>query len=97
VITPPEDLSPLTLAAQWTSRIFTVCLEMTIPGLIGYWVDGRLGTSPWLMLLGFAVGAPLAMWHLIQMTSQRPKGAGAREAGKFGEAGEKEEERDSSR
>ncbi|MEX0938870.1 MAG: AtpZ/AtpI family protein [Pirellulales bacterium] len=96
MITPPEDLSPLTLAARWTSRIFSVCLEMMIPGLIGYWLDGWLGSTPWLMLSGFAVGAPLAMWHLIQMTSERPKGTGSGMAGNSGTDGE-QEERDPSR
>ena len=27
-----------------------------IAGGIGYWADGRFGTSPWLLLLGFVIG-----------------------------------------
>jgi hypothetical protein len=40
---------------------------MLLPGLAGLWLDSQLETR-FLTLLGFALGVPLAMWHLIAMT-----------------------------
>lgn len=65
---PPDDLSPMAVALAWSSRIMTVALEMVLPGLLGYWVDIQLGSTPWIMLLAFAFGGTTAMLHLIQMT-----------------------------
>jgi F0F1-type ATP synthase assembly protein I len=42
---------------------------MVLPGLVGLWLDGRWGTSPWLTLLGFVLGMVFAMWHLLRMTT----------------------------
>jgi hypothetical protein len=45
-----------------------VSLEMVLPGLVGNWVDGRLGTKILFTLLGFAAGSTAAVMHLIRMT-----------------------------
>jgi hypothetical protein len=52
---------------SWVSKITAVALEMVLPGLAGLWLDNQLGTR-FLTLLGFALGVPLGMWHLIAMT-----------------------------
>lgn len=44
-----------------------VSLEMVLPGLVGHWLDERLGTVVLLMLLGFALGGTAATMHLMQM------------------------------
>jgi len=46
----------------------TVSLEMVLPGLAGYWLDGKLGTKVLFMLIGFALGGFAAIKHLIAMT-----------------------------
>jgi len=66
--TSPDDRSPAAQAAQWSSRIMTVSLEMVLPGLAGYWIDGKLGTQVLFMLVGFALGGFVAMKHLIALT-----------------------------
>jgi hypothetical protein len=55
------------VAFVWVSRILAVTLEMVLPGLVGQWLDGRLGTS-FLVLVGFGCGIALAIWHLLLMT-----------------------------
>jgi F0F1-type ATP synthase assembly protein I len=35
-------------------------------GAIGYWLDGRLGTRPWLMIVGIALGASGAFWSMVR-------------------------------
>jgi F0F1-type ATP synthase assembly protein I len=49
--------------------IISIGLEMVLPGLIGHWLDGRFGTGPWLLLLGFAAGMAAAGWHLVKLVS----------------------------
>jgi len=60
---------------DWVTRIFTVGLEMVLPGLGGDWLDHRLGTGHWFTLAGFGLGMVGGMWHLILMTQaeNRPK------------------------
>lgn len=51
----------------------TVSLEMVLPGVIGVWLDGRLGTKLVFALLGFGGGMVLGVWHLLQMLKPRSK------------------------
>ncbi|MCI0493165.1 MAG: AtpZ/AtpI family protein [Planctomycetes bacterium] len=44
-----------------------VSLEMVVPGLVGYWLDERLGTVVLFMLVGFAVGGIAGVMHLLHM------------------------------
>jgi len=45
-----------------------------IAGGIGYWVDSRWGTSPWGLMLGFAVGFGSFVLRLIRLGRQLGKG-----------------------
>jgi hypothetical protein len=38
--------------------------------LIGRWLDGRLGTAPWLMLGGFVLGVATAMRELLRAVAK---------------------------
>ena len=64
------DLSGMAEAMNWVSKITTVALEMVLPGLAGLWLDNHLETRI-LAVLGFALGVPLGMWHLIAMTMSK--------------------------
>jgi F0F1-type ATP synthase assembly protein I len=37
----------------------------------GYWLDGRLGTRPWLLLLGGVLGIAMALLELYRTVSGR--------------------------
>ena len=41
-----------------------------IAGGIGYWADGRFGTSPWLLLLGFGIGFGSFVLRLFRLGRQ---------------------------
>ncbi len=72
----PDDRSPLALAAAWTSRVTTISMEMVLPGLLGYWVDRKLGL-PWVFfVLGGLLGLAGGTWHLIRLSQEStgPKG-----------------------
>ena len=64
----PDTRSPAAIAAERSSRIMTISLEMVLPGLAGYWLDGKLGTKVLFMLAGFGLGCYAAIVHLIQLT-----------------------------
>ena len=36
---------------------------------VGRWLDGRLGTQPWLALLGTVAGISLGLYRLIRETA----------------------------
>ncbi len=71
-----DDRSALSLAAAWGTRVIAIAAEMVVPGLIGYWIDVKLGTRIVFMLLGFAVGITTAIMQLIRITSSN---AGAKQ------------------
>ncbi|MEX1024934.1 MAG: AtpZ/AtpI family protein [Planctomycetota bacterium] len=39
---------------------------------LGWWLDERLGTSPWLLLVGVFTGFPLALYSLVRKFAPRP-------------------------
>jgi F0F1-type ATP synthase assembly protein I len=41
-------------------------VAILILGGLGYWLDGRWGTRPWLMVIGGAAGFALGMWHMVR-------------------------------
>jgi F0F1-type ATP synthase assembly protein I len=51
-----------------TSVGLEMAVAVTVPLLVGIWLDGKAGTSPWLMLLclcfGFAAGVR-AVWRYV--------------------------------
>lgn len=40
---------------------------------LGQWLDRRLGTTPWLLLLGVLLGAALGMWNMVRAARQAEK------------------------
>ncbi len=49
-----------------------VALGMVVPGLVGHWVDTRLGTRAVFTILGFALGMTYGIWELVRMGRRRP-------------------------
>jgi len=52
---------------------------------IGYWLDRRLGTSPWLLVLGVFAGAAGGIWSMYQkVTAVQQREASERQKRKQG-------------
>jgi hypothetical protein len=73
----PNEPHPVAEAMQWVAILTTIAMEMVIPGLVGRWLDRRFGTG-FLVMVGFALGLSVGIWHLVQVTksksnSQPPK------------------------
>ena len=58
---------PMALAMEWVSRIMAVVVAMVLPGVLGYWLDGKFGTR-FLMPIGFAIGMAWGLVYLIALT-----------------------------
>ncbi|NLX56798.1 MAG: AtpZ/AtpI family protein [Planctomycetaceae bacterium] len=52
---------------------------MVVPGLVGYYLDDRLGTRALLTIVGFAVGVAYGVWQLLRLTNG-PRGDGPRDS-----------------
>ena len=60
--------SPLALAGMGLELAITVILVAAL----GHWLDRLLGTKPWLLVLGAALGMAVAMVNLVRKV--RPDG-----------------------
>ena len=64
----PDDQSSYANAMVWVSRITSIVMEMVLPGVIGYWIDLRLGTKVVFLILGVILGFVGGIWQLIKLT-----------------------------
>jgi len=58
---------PLVVAMEWVAKITTVGLEMALPAGLGYWLDRKWNTEPWLVTVGALLGFFAGFRHLLQM------------------------------
>jgi F0F1-type ATP synthase assembly protein I len=54
--------------------VTTISLEMSLPGVLGLFLDERWGTGALCTILGFAIGFSLGMFHLIKLAKSPPRG-----------------------
>lgn len=40
---------------------------MALPILVGYWLDSKLDTSPWLLITGIFLGAASSVWTVLKL------------------------------
>lgn len=62
--------APAELAGLGVQMVVTVLALL----FLGRWLDGRLGTDPWLMLAGALLGLVLAFGWLFRRILDRPSG-----------------------
>jgi F0F1-type ATP synthase assembly protein I len=70
----------MAIAFEWSATIMTISAEMVVPGLMGYWVDQRLGTRGLFLIIGFALGGTLATLQLMRIANKRT-GPGGKQNG----------------
>lgn len=49
------------------SRVMAISMQMGLPPGIGWWLDNRFSTAPWLMVAGLVLGFVMAMLELIKL------------------------------
>jgi len=74
VTSPRQDGPHPAQAYVWASRVSTLAGEAVVPAVLGYWADSHWGTSPWLVIVGGALGFALLMYEVVRLS--KPKGGG---------------------
>lgn len=69
----PDQRPPIAVAMEWVSRITSVALMMVLPAWGGHWLDGKLGTGPWLLSVAALGGLVLGMTQLMHMVDSGRK------------------------
>jgi len=64
----------MAIGLEWSATIMVIAAEMVVPGLIGYWIDTKLGTRAFFLLVGLAVGSLMAGLALARIARSRPDG-----------------------
>jgi len=70
----PDDRSPLAQGIAWSTRVTAIALEMVVPGLIGLWIDRRLGTVAVFLFLGMILGVTTGILQLARLAASEGRG-----------------------
>ena len=50
-----------------------VGVEMVVPILFGWWIDGWLATTPWITIVAAVVGFAAGMVHMVMILRQKDR------------------------
>jgi ATP synthase protein I len=65
----PKRASEDEQTAGWWSLAgigFEFLAALLVPGAIGYWLDGKFNSRPWLMLVGGLLGFAIGLMQLLR-------------------------------
>ena len=62
--------SGLAVGMYWATRVSSVGFAMVLPTGLGYWLDSKWGTAPWLVIVGACLGFTIAMLDLAKLARQ---------------------------
>jgi len=77
----PETRDPLADALKYAQAGTVLVAPMVAIGAIGYWLDRRFGTKPWLLLAGLIlgmIGGFVNFFRLVLPPAGKGPGRGAR-------------------
>jgi hypothetical protein len=57
---------PLVTMARFSGHGLTLAMATIAFLFLGWWVDGKLGTTPWLTIVGALVGMAGGFYHILQ-------------------------------
>lgn len=64
-----RDVGPM---AQLLQIGYLLVLPILLGIGLGIWLDGALGTAPWLVLIGLFLGLGLGTYAVVRLVSQAP-------------------------
>lgn len=74
----PSGPAPLREAMRYAQVGITLVTPMGVLGWLGYTLDRRLGSSPWLLLLGLVLGMGAGFVTFLRQVLQPPGGGRGR-------------------
>jgi F0F1-type ATP synthase assembly protein I len=54
---------------QRSMTVAAIGAEMVVPTVIGWWLDDRLGWTPWATLIGATLGFAGAIAHMLRLAA----------------------------
>ena len=70
-MTDPQGRPALLEAMKYAQIGTMLVVPMGILGGIGYWLDRRLGSAPWLLLLGLILGMAAGFVNFLRLVLDR--------------------------
>ena len=55
--------------AQFTGMGWYIATAITVPTLLGAWIDGKAGTEPWFLLISLLLGIVVAFYGTYKMAT----------------------------
>ena len=52
------------------TRVTSIGMQMAFPPLIGWWLDTKVGTGPWLLVVGAFLGFGVSMLELVRLAKE---------------------------
>jgi len=62
----PSPRKPLSSGAEFAGVGMQLGATLALSALLGYWLDGKLGTLPWLTIVFVFLGAWAALYHVYR-------------------------------
>lgn len=69
----PDQEAALVTLARMSGHGATLALSTGLFLLLGWWVDGRIGTRPLFTILGAMIGAGAGFYSILQHLLLRPR------------------------
>jgi F0F1-type ATP synthase assembly protein I len=69
VVNTVDDRSPMAKSFSKASEVTSISIMMIVPGLIGYWIDQKVGSVLVFTLLGLVLGMGVAVRQLMLLVS----------------------------
>jgi len=69
VVKAVDDRSPMAKSFSKASEVTSISIMMIVPGLIGYWIDQKVGSVLVFTLLGLVLGMGVAVRQLMLLVS----------------------------
>ncbi|MCA9041520.1 MAG: AtpZ/AtpI family protein [Planctomycetaceae bacterium] len=72
---PEQKKPPMVIAMQIAHEVTSIGVSFALFPLLGYWLDSKLGTTPWLVIVGAILGFVVGMTLLVDLSRRlnRPK------------------------
>lgn len=67
-----SDPARLVEAYAFASRASSIALQAVVPAGLGYWLDQRWGTAPWLLIVGAGLGLAVMLMELVRLSQPKP-------------------------
>ena len=71
-----EGRAPLAEALRYSQVGMVIVVPMVVLGGIGYALDRKLGSRPWLLLAGLVVGMAAGFWSFLREVLPPPEDRG---------------------